>query len=75
LSDAAPVTLTPEPGIPEIDWALAFRVLEELLRSNDGCISSMALRAELEEKHSVPNAREEVVVALKRRIPVGLAPV
>jgi hypothetical protein len=54
----------PEPGAPEIDWNLAFQVLDGLLRSDDGCVSSKALRAELEEKHGISDARP-TVVALK----------
>jgi hypothetical protein len=42
-------------------WALAFRVLGELLAANDGVVSSMALRRELEGNHSIPNARDLVI--------------
>lgn len=54
--------ITLESGAPEsYDWALAFRVLGELLASNDGCISSKALRQELEDKHPIADARQLVV--------------
>jgi len=42
-------------------WALAFRVLRELLEANDGVVSSTALRRELEGTHSIPNARDLVI--------------
>jgi hypothetical protein len=64
LNDTATDVLTTELGISESDWKLAFQVLEGLLKSDDGCVSSRALREDLEEKHGIPDARP-VVVALK----------
>jgi hypothetical protein len=43
------------------DWELAFRVLGEQLASHGGCISTVALRRELERKHSIADARPLVV--------------
>jgi hypothetical protein len=43
------------------DWALAFRVLEQLLGANDGVVSSTELRRELERNHGVPDARPIVI--------------
>jgi hypothetical protein len=52
----------PEPSSPGTqDWELAFRVLGEQLSSHDGCISTIALRRELERKHGIPDARPLVV--------------
>ncbi len=56
--------LTTEPGISVADWELAFRVLRDLLIANKGCVSSTAVRRELEEKHQIVDARP-LVVALK----------
>jgi hypothetical protein len=64
LNDTNTVSLTTELSISENDWKLAFQVLDSLLKSNNGCVSSKALRAELEEKHNIPDARP-FVVALK----------
>jgi hypothetical protein len=47
-----------------LDWALGFRVLGELLKENDGFVSSTALRRELEQNHHVEDARP-LVIALK----------
>jgi len=56
---------TPGPGTPEAyDWALAFRVLGDLLTANDGCVSSMELRKELQTNHGISHARP-IVVELK----------
>ncbi len=55
---------TPESGITANDWELAFRVLKDLLVSSKGCVSSRAVRRELEEKHQIEDARP-LVVALK----------
>lgn len=46
------------------DWKLVFQVLGDLLKSNNGCISSTALRRELERNHGIADARP-VVVELK----------
>ena len=63
-SGTAPAT-TPSPNTPETyDWALAFRVLGELLAANDGCVSSMELRKELQTVHGIVDARP-IVVELK----------
>src|SRR5438876_8473059 len=43
------------------EWQLALRVLRELLDSNDGCISTTALRRELERHHGVEDAHPLVV--------------
>ncbi len=64
MNDTATPVLTTELVIPESEWKLAFQVLEGLLKSSNGCVSSRALRTELEEKHGIPDARP-VVVALK----------
>jgi len=53
--------LTTELGISASDWQLAFRVLGGLLASNNGCVSSKALRRELEEQHGMTAARPLVV--------------
>jgi hypothetical protein len=51
-----------EPSTPsKQDWELAFRVLGEQLASHGGCISAVALRRELERRHSVVDARPLVV--------------
>jgi hypothetical protein len=47
----------------EYDWGLAFQVLNDLLTSNKGCVSTTALRREL-ENHGIADARP-VVVELK----------
>ncbi len=61
---AAPAPL-PAPGTSNnYDWALAFQVLGDLLKANDGVVSSTELRRELERKLSIADARP-VVVELK----------
>lgn len=47
--------------VETVDWALGFRVLGQLLRENDGCVSSTALRRELEQNHGVEDARPLVI--------------
>jgi len=47
----------------EYDWGLVFQVLNDLLTSNKGCVSTTALRREL-ENHGIADARP-VVVELK----------
>src|SRR6266478_4900090 len=60
-SGTAPAT-TAGPATPETyDWALAFRVLGDLLTANDGCVSSMELRRELQTNHGIADARPLVV--------------
>ena len=60
-SGTAPATSV-GPGTSETyDWELAFRVLGELLTANDGCVSSMELRRELQTNHGIADARPLVV--------------
>jgi hypothetical protein len=59
-------TNTPDPaveaGLPEAyDWPLVFGVLDNLLKSNEGCVSSTELRRELERNHGIEDARPLVV--------------
>jgi hypothetical protein len=64
LSETEAVVPVVELTSSEVDWNLAFQVLDGLLRSDNGCVSSMALRAEFEEKHGISDARP-YLVALK----------
>jgi len=64
LEAIEPQDPTPESGITANDWELAFRVLKDLLVSSKGCVSSRAVRRELEEKNQINDARP-LVVALK----------
>ena len=45
---------------PSYNWDFAFQVLRDLLKSKNGCVSSRALREEL-ERHGVTDARDLVV--------------
>lgn len=57
----SPAELTSESAAPEnYDWNLAFGVLGALLTDNNGCVSSTALRRELENR-GVADARALVV--------------
>jgi hypothetical protein len=57
----SPAELSSNSSAPEnYDWNLAFGVLGTLLTNNDGCVSSTALRRELENK-GVTDARALVV--------------
>jgi hypothetical protein len=57
----SPIEPSSESGAPEsYDWNLAFGVLGTLLANNNGCVSSTALRRELEHK-GVTDARALVV--------------
>ena len=50
------------PGTPEsYDWALGFKILGDLLAANDGCVSSMELRRELQTNHGIADARPLVI--------------
>jgi hypothetical protein len=44
-----------------LDWGLAFRVLDDLLKSNGGVVSSTMLRRELERNHGIADARPLLV--------------
>lgn len=50
-------------GKPEVDFGLAFRVLGQLLAANEGIVSSVELKREL-EKQGAANARD-IIVELK----------
>ncbi len=61
--DEIDIANSTEPVEPE-KYALAFKVLGDLLESNDGCVSSAKLRRELESKHGFADAGP-VLVELK----------
>ncbi len=59
-SDNALLAIEPDTS-ENCDWELGFRVLGHLLESNEGCVSSAALRKVLEHDHHIADARPLVV--------------